>query len=144
MELFPVCTACAASATDFNPEPQTLLIVMAPVAGDSPPIDCGLSRRILPEPRRDDVAHDALVDLRSIDARALHSFAHNDGAKLRRGEIGEAALKFSHRRAAAGNDDNIVKRGHESSSREDFAVFIIDAASAGMRSRPEERATLAS
>src|SRR5438128_7513736 len=37
MELFPVCTACAASATAFNPEPQTLLIVMAPVAGDNPP-----------------------------------------------------------------------------------------------------------
>src|SRR5215472_18208674 len=37
MELFPVCTACAASATAFNPEPHTLLIVMAPVAGVSPP-----------------------------------------------------------------------------------------------------------
>src|SRR5579871_1887018 len=37
IELFPVCTACAARATAFNPEPQTLLIVMAPVAGDNPP-----------------------------------------------------------------------------------------------------------
>src|SRR5579864_47423 len=37
MELFPVCTACAASAAAFSPEPQTLLIVMAPVVGDSPP-----------------------------------------------------------------------------------------------------------
>src|ERR1017187_2286529 len=37
IELFPVCIACAARATDFNPEPQTLLIVMAPVAGDNPP-----------------------------------------------------------------------------------------------------------
>src|SRR5215472_9983232 len=37
IELFPVCTACAASATAFNPEPHTLLIVMAPVEGESPP-----------------------------------------------------------------------------------------------------------
>src|SRR5437660_2057452 len=36
-ELFPVCTACAARATAFSPEPQTLLIVMAPTAGANPP-----------------------------------------------------------------------------------------------------------
>src|SRR6185369_17706722 len=36
-ELFSVCTACAARATAFNPEPHTLLIVMAPTSGASPP-----------------------------------------------------------------------------------------------------------
>jgi len=36
-------------------------------------------------------------------------------------------LKFSYWGAAAGDDNNIVERGHESSSREGFALFIIDA-----------------
>ena len=89
--------------------------------------DCGLPRGILTESGGDDVAHDALVNLRNLDTRALDGFAHRDGAELRSGEIGEAALKFSYGSAAAGDDDNIVKRGHESSSREDFAIFIIDA-----------------
>src|ERR1700741_4254188 len=37
IELFPVCTACAASATAVRPKPQTLLIVMAPVWEAKPP-----------------------------------------------------------------------------------------------------------
>src|SRR5262244_2676967 len=37
IELFSVWIACAASATAFNPEPQTLLTVMAPTSGGSPP-----------------------------------------------------------------------------------------------------------
>src|SRR6202049_1894408 len=37
MELFSVWIACAASATAFSPEPQTLLTVMAPTSGGSPP-----------------------------------------------------------------------------------------------------------
>src|ERR1700686_4730965 len=37
MELFPVSTAWAASATAFSPEPQTLLTVMAPTLGGRPP-----------------------------------------------------------------------------------------------------------
>ena len=86
--------------------------------------DGGLARRILAESGGDDVAHDALVDLRGIDAGALDGLANRDGAELRRAEIGEAALKFSDGGAAAGDDDNIVKRGHESSSREDFALSL--------------------
>jgi len=46
----------------FQPEPHTLLIVMAPTSGASPPNRC-LPRRVLTEPGRDDVAHDALVNL---------------------------------------------------------------------------------
>ena len=37
IELFPVSTAWAASATAFNPDPQTLLTVMAPTLGGRPP-----------------------------------------------------------------------------------------------------------
>ena len=51
--------------------------------------------RILTESRRDDVAHDALVDLLRIEVRPLHGFAHGDRAQLRRRQIVEAALKFS-------------------------------------------------
>ena len=46
--------------------------------------------------------------------------------ELRRGEIRQTPLEFSHWNATAGDDDNIVERGHESSSREGFARFIID------------------
>src|SRR5579859_293030 len=75
--------------------------------------DCGLARGILAESGGDDVAHDALVDLRGIDAGALDGFAHHDGSELRSPEIGEASLEFSNWSAAAGDDDDIVKRGHE-------------------------------
>ena len=108
---------------------------MAPVAGDSPPIDCGLTRRILTESRGDDVAHDALVDERRIDARALDSLANDERAELRRSEIGEASLKFSYRSAAAGDDDNIVERGHESSSPRIFRVLHYRCSGAQFASR---------
>jgi hypothetical protein len=87
--------------------------------------DCGLPRGILSESGGDDVAHDALVNLIGTSrSGALHRFAHHDSTQLRRAQIGETSLKFSYRRTAAGNNDNIVKRGHESSSREDFAPSL--------------------
>ena len=138
MELFPVCTACAARATDFNPEPQTLLIVMAPVAGESPPIDCGLSRGILTESGGDDVAHDALVDLCGIDAGALHRLAHGDGAELRRAEIGEAALKFSDGVRQPEMMTTSSKEAMNQAPAKISRFFIIDAAGDGMR-RVEQR-----
>ena len=133
MELLPVCIACAASATDFNPEPQTLLIVMAPVAGESPPKIAACRAGFCPSPAETTLPMMHSSTCVGIEAGALDRFAHDDGAELRRGEIGEAALKFSDWGAAAGDDDNIVKRGHESSSREDFAILIIDAARRRMR-----------
>ena len=54
-----------------------------------------LARRILSQPRGDNVAHDAFVDGVGIDAGALDRLAHDDGAQLRRGEIRKRALKFS-------------------------------------------------
>ena len=62
--------------------------------------DCSLARRILAESGGDDVAHDALIDLRRIDAGALDRFPYRNGAELRRAEIGKATLKFSDGRAA--------------------------------------------
>jgi hypothetical protein len=90
-------------------------------------MDGSLSRRILTQSGRDYIPHDALIDLGRINAGALDGLTDSNGAELRRTQIGEAALKFSDGRAAAGDDDYIVKRGHESSSREDFRVLIIDA-----------------
>jgi hypothetical protein len=45
-----------------------------------------LPRRVLPEPGRDDVAYDALVDDLRIDARAAHGFGHRQRAELGRRE----------------------------------------------------------
>ena len=89
--------------------------------------DRGLSRRILTESGGDDVTHNAFVNLLGIEVGALDGLANHDGAELRGAETGQAALKLSYRSATAGDDDYIVKRGHESSSREDFAFLIIDA-----------------
>jgi len=40
----PVCTACAASATAFSPEPQTLLIVIAATRGSQPPFSAACAQ----------------------------------------------------------------------------------------------------
>jgi hypothetical protein len=95
MELFPVCTACAARATAFNPEPQTLLIVMAPVAGDNPPKIAACRAGFCPESGGEDVAHNAFVNLIGIEAGALNGFAHHDGTQLCSTQIGETSLKFA-------------------------------------------------
>jgi hypothetical protein len=46
-----------------------------------------LPRGILSESGRDNVAHDAFVDLRWINSGALHSFTNDDGAELGCAEI---------------------------------------------------------
>ncbi len=103
----PVWIACCASATAFSPEPQTLLMVIALTLVRQATAERGLPRRILAQPGRDNVAHDAFVDAVGIDAGALHGFAHDDGAQLRRGEIGKRALKFADRSAHCRYDDNV-------------------------------------
>jgi hypothetical protein len=59
------------------------------------------------------VSHDALVNLCGINAGALHSLAHNDGAELRGAEIRETALELADWRATRGDDDNVVVAGHD-------------------------------
>ena len=63
--------------------------------------NCGLTRGILSQPGRDHVAHDAFVHLLGIEFGALHCLAHHDGTQLGGAQIGQASLKFSHRRATA-------------------------------------------
>src|SRR5712692_8711850 len=46
----PVCTACAASATAFNPEPQTLLMVIAATCGCKPPRSAACRAGFCPSP----------------------------------------------------------------------------------------------
>ena len=64
-----------------------------------------LTGRRLSESGRDDVAHDAFVNDRGIDARPAHSFPDDHRPELRRGEVLERAQKLS-RRQAGGRDDD--------------------------------------
>ena len=59
----PALMAWAAIVIAFIPEAQTLLTVMALVSSGSPAIDAGLTARVLPQPRLEDVAHDAFVEI---------------------------------------------------------------------------------
>ena len=52
-----------------------------------PAVERRLPGRILPLAGGDDVAHDALVDGRRIDAGATDGLADDDGAELRGGEL---------------------------------------------------------
>src|SRR5216684_2392208 len=46
----PSCTACAASATAFNPEPQTLFIVIAATRASQPPLSAACRAGFCPSP----------------------------------------------------------------------------------------------
>ena len=75
-------------------------------------VDRGLARGILPQSGGNHIAHDAFVHLRRVEAGALHRLADHDGAELRCAEIRQASLKFSYRRATAGDDYDFVFSGH--------------------------------
>ena len=66
-----------------------------------------LPRRILPEPRLDDVAHDHFVDGLRLDAGAPHSLGNDFGAKLRRGKRSQPALKLADGRAHSAQDHGV-------------------------------------
>ena len=69
--------------TAFRPEPQTLLIVSAATWSGSPPLSAACRAGFWPAPGRDDVAHDAFVDDRRIDAGAADGFGDDERAELR-------------------------------------------------------------
>ena len=54
-----------------------------------------LPRGVLSLSRGNDIAHDAFVDDRGIDAGAEHRFGHHERAELRRRKVFERAEKFS-------------------------------------------------
>ena len=58
-----------------------------------------------PSAGRDDVAHDAFVDDRRIDAGAADGFGDDQRAELRRGEVLERAEELAGRRADGADDD---------------------------------------
>jgi hypothetical protein len=66
----------------------------------------------LSQPRRQNVAHDALVDLIGIQSGTLHRLAHHYGAQLRSAYVGETTLELSNRGTASGNNYDIVKSRH--------------------------------
>jgi hypothetical protein len=72
-----------------------------------PAVEGGLARGILAEARGYDVAHDALVHDRGIDARAADGFGHDERAELRRREVLQRAEEFSGRRPDGARDDHV-------------------------------------
>ena len=105
MSMSPSAMPCAASMTAFNPEPQTLLMVSAATSLLRPPLERRLPRGGLADARRQDVAHDALVDSGGIDTGARDGLAHGNRAELRRLERLQRAEKFSGWRADGADDD---------------------------------------
>src|SRR5579859_4398221 len=70
----PSCTACAASATDFNPEPQTLLMVIAATRGAQPPLSAACRAGFCPRPACTTLPRMASsTSLESIPARRMAS-----------------------------------------------------------------------
>ena len=59
---------------------------------------CRLAGRVLAKAGLDDTAHDALVDLRRLNACTAHSLAHHQRTQLRCGERLQRTLKLAHRR----------------------------------------------
>ena len=104
----PVWIACCARATAFSPEPQTLLMVMAPTLSGSPPPSAAWRAGFCPSPAGHHVAHDAFVDAcsGSMPARFTASrttMAPSCGAL----KSDKRTLKFSDRRAHRRNDHHI-------------------------------------
>ncbi len=90
----PAITACAASATAFSPDPQTILIVIAETRIRQPTLQRRLPRRILSQPRRQHASHQALIDTRSIDPSPLHCLAHRNRTQLYRRHLRKRPLKL--------------------------------------------------
>ena len=111
MSMSPSAMPCVASMTALRPEPQTLLIVSAPTPLLRPPFKRGLARRRLAGARADDVAEDALVDGRRVDARALDGFAHGHRAELGGLEILESAQELAGGRANGADDHGLTHGG---------------------------------
>ena len=80
-----------------------------------PAVQRRLSRRILSEAGREDVAEDAFLDERRIDAGARDGFAHGNRAELGGLEAFQLAEKFSRRQASGADDDG---RSHVTSPRD--------------------------
>ena len=105
----PVAMPWAASITAFSPEPQTLLMVSAATRSCRPPLSAAWRAGILAVARLDDVAHDALVHDRGIDAGARDRLAHDMRAELGGLEIFQRAEKFAGRGSCGGDDDALVQ-----------------------------------
>src|SRR5262249_21743033 len=75
-------------------------------------LEGGLARRVLAEPRLEDVADDDLVDAVRRGAGPFECFADGDGAELRGRHLAEGAEILADGRADGGEDQGI---GHESS-----------------------------
>ena len=105
ISMSPVRMPCCASITALRPEPHTLLMVSAATWSARPPLSAACRAGAWPTPRRDDVAHDALVDERRIDAGARDGLANDQRAELRRGEVLQRAEELAGGRPDGADDD---------------------------------------
>jgi hypothetical protein len=95
-----------ASIVAFIPEPQTLLIVVAPVASGS-----------LALSSRQHATHEHLVDALGFELCAFERRRNHVGAELVGGKRRKLAHEASERRAGSGDDDDGVGSGGHGDSR---------------------------
>ena len=67
-----------------------------------------LPGRSLPFAGRDDIAHQAFVDVRWIDGRPRERFTNGDGSKLRRGEAFQRAKELAGGGTCGGEKDRLL------------------------------------
>ena len=91
----------------LEPRPADLVDGQRRHAVGQPSAQRGLSRRRLAEAGRDDVAHDAFLDDRRVDAGAAHGLAHDHRPQLRRGEVLERAEELPGGQADGRDDDGV-------------------------------------
>jgi len=91
---FASCTACAASATAFSPEPHTLLMVIAATRGAQPPLRAAWRAGFWPRPACTTLPG-WLRRFAWAPDRAADGFRDSFRGQVNGGEAGESALKFS-------------------------------------------------
>jgi hypothetical protein len=114
-----------ASMVAFIPEPQTLLMVVAPVASGSFAPRAAWRRRLALSGRQH-AAHEHFVDPLRRQVCPFHRGADHMGTELVRAEGREVAHELAERRAGGGNDDDqIGSCGHGGRSSWSYMTIII-------------------
>ena len=107
MSMSPVCDALVREHHGLEARAADLVDgERGHVIGESA-LERRLPRRRLADAARHDVAHDAFVDHRRLDARARDRLAHDHGAQFGRREVLERAEKFSGGNANSADDEGV-------------------------------------
>ena len=71
-------------------------------------LDRSLTCRILPGTRRQHLAHDHLIHLRTVQTGLRQQLADDGGAEIHRRNIRQRTLETAHRGAGSGNDYDVL------------------------------------